>query len=444
MLVGLTVAVRPADALVVRATVPVNPLTGATVMVAVAEDPAFTVRLVVLVVIVKSVTVKVAVVGCGGTGSAVISGLPHLPQALLAYGHPSGLSVTVMDGDRISPTNCVRQPFSASEIGLFKSVVLINRLNLFWGLDWEAVPHHVNASHDLRNDFDLVIGCVDSRAARAKIHETVTGSWCGIPYWLDIGNNADSGQFVLGQPLNRLNKHRAHRLRAVSELFPEITVGYIGLERDDATLRPTSYYEKLPPMGDRHVLLLDPMLATGGSATRACTSIAAKGPAQISFVCVVAAPQGVARMEAEHPEVPVFTAALDRDLTDNGYILPAVRHRAPPGGPAEPLALEAERLQVGEPAVHLVDQALVPDPLGLTARLGEQRASLTGPGRGLLLGGVLDRVVRLEDQLEDLARLHVRAMVGDRRGYTPSHSLEGEAGCPTTWDLGSTAAISRA
>ena len=167
-------------------------------------------------------TVKVAVVGCGGTGSAVISGLPHLNQALLAYGHPSGLSVTVMDGDRISPTNCVRQPFSASEIGLFKSVVLVNRLNLFWGLDWEAVPHHVNASHDLRNDFDLVIGCVDSRAARAKIHETVSGSWCGIPYWLDIGNNADSGQFVLGQPLNRLNKHKVDRLRAVSELFPEI------------------------------------------------------------------------------------------------------------------------------------------------------------------------------------------------------------------------------
>ena len=119
-------------------------------------------------------TVKVAVVGCGGTGSAVISGLPHLHQALLAYGHPSGLSVTVMDGDRISPTNCVRQPFSASEIGLFKSVVLVNRLNLFWGLEWEAVPHHVNAGHDLRNDFDLVIGCVDSRAARAKIHETVS------------------------------------------------------------------------------------------------------------------------------------------------------------------------------------------------------------------------------------------------------------------------------
>src|SRR5579859_4126746 len=113
-------------------------------------------------------TVKVAVVGCGGTGSAVISGLPHLHQALLAYGHPSGLSVTVMDGDRISETNCVRQPFSAAEIGLFKSVVLINRLNLFWGLEWKAEPEHVTKGHEISNQFDLVIGWVDSRAARAR------------------------------------------------------------------------------------------------------------------------------------------------------------------------------------------------------------------------------------------------------------------------------------
>ncbi|HMC36369.1 MAG TPA: uracil phosphoribosyltransferase [Actinomycetota bacterium] len=113
-------------------------------------------------------------------------------------------------------------------------------------------------------------------------------------------------------------------LEAVTELFPEVSVGYIGLERDDVTLLPTSYYEKLPPVEGRHVLLLDPMLATGGSAARACSSIGAKGPAQILFVCVVAAPQGLARMEKEHPEVPVFTAALDRDLTDNGYILPGL------------------------------------------------------------------------------------------------------------------------
>jgi len=113
-------------------------------------------------------------------------------------------------------------------------------------------------------------------------------------------------------------------LEAVTELFPEVSVGYIGLERDDVTLQPTSYYEKLPPVEGRHVLLLDPMLATGGSATRACTNIGAKHPAQTMFVCVVAAPQGVARMQKEHPRVPIFTAALDRDLTSNGYILPGL------------------------------------------------------------------------------------------------------------------------
>jgi uracil phosphoribosyltransferase len=113
-------------------------------------------------------------------------------------------------------------------------------------------------------------------------------------------------------------------LEAVTELFPEISVGYVGLERDDETLRPTSYYEKIPPLEGRHVLLLDPMLATGGSAAVACTRLAEREPDQISFVCVVAAPQGAERMEREHPEVPVFAAAVDRDLNDKGYILPGL------------------------------------------------------------------------------------------------------------------------
>jgi uracil phosphoribosyltransferase len=113
-------------------------------------------------------------------------------------------------------------------------------------------------------------------------------------------------------------------LEAVAELFPEVSVGYIGLERDDVTLRPTSYYEKLPPVDGRHVLLLDPMLATGGSASAACSSIAAKRPAEIRFVSVVAAPQGVAKLERDHPDVPVFTASLDRSLNDKGYILPGL------------------------------------------------------------------------------------------------------------------------
>lgn len=73
---------------------------------------------------------RIAVIGCGGTGACLIGGLPFLHQALVAMGHP-GLQVMVVDGDKVSPTNCVRQPFSESEIGLYKSVVLVNRLNLF-------------------------------------------------------------------------------------------------------------------------------------------------------------------------------------------------------------------------------------------------------------------------------------------------------------------------
>src|SRR5438093_11787879 len=73
-------------------------------------------------------TVRVAVVGCGGNGSVILSGLPYLHHALRAWGHPGGLHVTAIDGDAISQTNCVRQPFSASEIGMYKCVVLVNRL----------------------------------------------------------------------------------------------------------------------------------------------------------------------------------------------------------------------------------------------------------------------------------------------------------------------------
>lgn len=113
-------------------------------------------------------------------------------------------------------------------------------------------------------------------------------------------------------------------LEPVTDLFPEVSVGYIGLERDEVTLQPKSYYDKLPPLAGRHVLLLDPMLATGGSAVRACQSIAAGRPAEIRFVCVVAAPEGVEAMERAHPDVPIFTASLDRQLNEHGYILPGL------------------------------------------------------------------------------------------------------------------------
>ena len=88
--------------------------------------------------------VRITVVGCGGTGSTIACGLPYLHQAMLAWGHPYGLDVTFVDGDRISRTNCVRQPFSESEIGLYKATVLATRINLFWGLGWRGVPEFLD------------------------------------------------------------------------------------------------------------------------------------------------------------------------------------------------------------------------------------------------------------------------------------------------------------
>lgn len=164
--------------------------------------------------------VRVLVVGCGGTGSAVAAGLPYLHQAMIANGHPAGLNVTLMDGDVISHTNCVRQPFSRSEIGLHKAVVLVNRLNVFWGLDWQAVSRNLEKGVRI-DEADIVIGCVDTRAARAVIGDCTT-NWSRVSYWLDVGNNADSGQFVLGEPLNETNRRSRLRLRTVAELFPEI------------------------------------------------------------------------------------------------------------------------------------------------------------------------------------------------------------------------------
>jgi PRTRC genetic system ThiF family protein len=172
--------------------------------------------------------VRVLIVGCGGTGTAIVGGLPYLHQALLARGHPGGLHVTAMDGDTILATNCVRQPFAWSEIGLNKAIVLVNRLNMFWGLKWEAVPVHLRpgtfishsyAGEDLRAH--IVIGCVDTRAARASIRDAVS-HWSTVSYALDLGNNSDSGQFILGEPLNERNRRSRLRLRSAWELFPEI------------------------------------------------------------------------------------------------------------------------------------------------------------------------------------------------------------------------------
>jgi uracil phosphoribosyltransferase len=111
----------------------------------------------------------------------------------------------------------------------------------------------------------------------------------------------------------------------VLHLVPSARVGHIGLYRDHVTLEPVDYYFKIPGEAeDRDFIVLDPMLATGGSAAAAVGFLRKKGAGRIRFVCLVAAPEGVQRMLTEYPDVHVYTAALDRQLNDHGYILPGL------------------------------------------------------------------------------------------------------------------------
>ena len=116
-------------------------------------------------------------------------------------------------------------------------------------------------------------------------------------------------------------------LEAVTELFPEMTVGYLGPERDHATFEPSMYYSKLPPLDGRSALLLDPMLATGGSVAAACSALDAAGVGRVtllSVLSVVAAPEGVAHLDATHPGVDIVTASVDDGLDANAYIVPGL------------------------------------------------------------------------------------------------------------------------
>ena len=109
------------------------------------------------------------------------------------------------------------------------------------------------------------------------------------------------------------------------ELIPSARVGHIGLFRNEQTLEPEQYYYKVPGKSDsRLFFVLDPMLATGGSAVAALDILKKNGIEQIKFVCLVAAPEGVDRLGEAHPDVPVYAAALDRQLNEKGYILPGL------------------------------------------------------------------------------------------------------------------------
>jgi uracil phosphoribosyltransferase len=109
-----------------------------------------------------------------------------------------------------------------------------------------------------------------------------------------------------------------------TDIFPDVSVGYVGLERDHTTAVARSYYCKLPPLAGRHVFVVDPMLATGGSAAQALTIVKEKGAVNPTLVCIVSSPEGVAEVEKHHPGTVIHTAALDRELNAKKYILPGL------------------------------------------------------------------------------------------------------------------------
>lgn len=114
-------------------------------------------------------------------------------------------------------------------------------------------------------------------------------------------------------------------VEGVVRLMPSVRVGHIGIYRDHDTLEPVDYYFKIPPEPEaRDFIVIDPMLATGGSAVAAVQFLKARGAARIRFMCLVAAPEGVRRMLETHPDVQVYSAALDRELDENGYIRPGL------------------------------------------------------------------------------------------------------------------------
>ncbi|GAA6188868.1 uracil phosphoribosyltransferase [Litorivita sp. NS0012-18] len=114
-------------------------------------------------------------------------------------------------------------------------------------------------------------------------------------------------------------------LDGMLELIPSARVGFVGLYRDEETLQPVEYYFKVPDnLDERLVIAVDPMLATGNSSAAAIDKLKEAGATNIRFLCLLAAPEGVARMKEAHPDVPIVTAALDEKLNDQGYIVPGL------------------------------------------------------------------------------------------------------------------------
>ena len=173
----------------------------------------------------------------------------------------------------------------------------------------------------------------DHRRFRALLEEVsslmvyeVTRDWPTRPRPVQTPLERTTGQVLARQvTLVAILRAGLGMTEGVLRMLPEARTGHFGVYRDERTLEPVFYYQKLPPdVAQTEVLLIDPMLATGGSASAAAAALKAAGVSSMRFVCLVAAPEGIQRFHREHPEVPVYCAAIDRELNERGYILPGL------------------------------------------------------------------------------------------------------------------------
>lgn len=154
----------------------------------------------------------------------------------------------------------------------------------------------------------------------------VTRDWPTTPKPVQTPLERMTGR-VLSRPVTLVPILRAGLGMAdgVLKMLPDARMGHLGVYRNEQTLEPTSYYQKLPPdIASTEVLLIDPMLATGGSGAAAVSFLKKAGVQSMKFVCLVAAPEGIQTIHRQHPEVPIYTAAIDRELNHKGYILPGL------------------------------------------------------------------------------------------------------------------------